>query len=190
MSLEFLVTSQSIDEEEVIFHHEATVSLARGKLSFFYEGLDVDEDLSHGGDNGAFVGFAAISQAFDVGSNNRVAPSCGMCGHVEAFANLGPPALDAALTGKFTAVAVEWSNAGHGDEAVAAEFLHFTKVGEKRPGGDVPDSFDRLDNLGAGFESWIGIDQRVDFLLDGSKFLFQDSNHSFDGAMDECLAVL
>lgn len=53
-------------------HHETTVSLARGKLGLFEEGLNVDEELAHGGDDGAFVGFAAIAKAFDVGGEISV----------------------------------------------------------------------------------------------------------------------
>ena len=47
-------------------YHEATVFLARGKLSFFEEGLNVDKELPHGRDDGAFVGLAAIAKAFDI----------------------------------------------------------------------------------------------------------------------------
>src|ERR1700761_7032495 len=49
---------------------------ASGKLSFFHKGLDVDEEFSHGGDDGGFVGFAAIAQTLDVRGDNGVA-GCG-----------------------------------------------------------------------------------------------------------------
>ena len=47
-------------------HSEATVSLARGKLSFFQKRLNVDEELSHRGNDSEFVGFTAITEPFDV----------------------------------------------------------------------------------------------------------------------------
>jgi hypothetical protein len=43
---------------------------ARGKLRFlfFEECMDVDEEFSHGGDDGAFVGLAPVAQSLDIGA--------------------------------------------------------------------------------------------------------------------------
>jgi len=35
--------------------------MARGKLGFFQEGLKVEEEFAHGGDDGAFVRLAAVA---------------------------------------------------------------------------------------------------------------------------------
>ena len=42
---------------------------------FFDKGLDVDEEFSHSGDDGAFVGLAPVAQTLDIGFNNGVAVS-------------------------------------------------------------------------------------------------------------------
>jgi hypothetical protein len=110
--------------------------LARGKLGFFDEGLYVNEELSHGSDDGAFVRFAPVAQPLDVGGNDRVAGGGCVGGHVEAFSDLGAAALDGPFAGELSAVAVKGGNAGQGDEAVAGKFLHLAQVGEEGPRGD------------------------------------------------------
>ena len=46
--------------------------LARGKLGIFEEGLDVEQEFAHGGDEGAFIRFAALAQALDVDAGEFV----------------------------------------------------------------------------------------------------------------------
>ena len=70
----------------------------------------MNEEFSHGGDDGAFVGFAAFAQALNIGRDDGVAVCCGLSGHVEAPTDLGSPADDGALAGELTAVAVEGGN--------------------------------------------------------------------------------
>ena len=102
---------------------------ARGKLLFFEEGMDVNEEFSHGGDDGAFVGLAPVAQTLDIGGNDGVAVRCGVSGHVEASANLGATANDGALARELAAVAVEGSDSGQSHQAVAVEMLHFGQEG-------------------------------------------------------------
>jgi len=45
--------------------------------------LDVEEKLSHGSGDGAFVRFAPGEKAFDVAVDNRVVTSGSVGGHVE-----------------------------------------------------------------------------------------------------------
>ena len=105
------------------------------------------EEFSHGGDDGAFVGFAAFAQALDIGRDDRVAVCCGLSGHVEAPTDLGATSYDRALAGELAAVAVEGGNAGQGDEAVAVEMFDFREIGQKGPSGDFAHALDGLDEL-------------------------------------------
>ena len=107
----------------------------------------MEEEFSHGGDDGAFVGFAAFAQAFDIGRDDWVAVRCGLSGHVEAPTDFGSPADDGALAGELAAVAVEGGNAGQGDEAVAVEMLDFREIGQKGPSSDFAHALDGLDEL-------------------------------------------
>lgn len=86
---------------------------------FFNKGLYVDEEFSHGGDDGAFVGLAPVAQTLDIGGNNGVAVRCGVCSHVEASTHLGATADDGALAGELAAVAVEGGYACEGDESIS-----------------------------------------------------------------------
>jgi len=61
---------------------------------FFDEGLDVDKEFSHGGDDDAFVGFTAVAQALHIGCDDGVAVCGGVRCHVEASAHFGMRADD------------------------------------------------------------------------------------------------
>ncbi len=98
----------------------------------------MDEEFSHGGDDGAFVGFAAFAQALNIGRDDGVAVRCGLIGHVEAPTDFGATADDGALAGELAAVAVEGGKAGQGDEAVAVEMFDFREIGQKGQSGDAP----------------------------------------------------
>ena len=61
LAINHLMSQQEICVWDGIFSHGGTEQLwfsARGKLLFFEEGMDVNEEFSHGGDDGAFVGLA------------------------------------------------------------------------------------------------------------------------------------
>ena len=65
--------------------------------------MDVDEEFSHGGDDGAFVGLAPVAQSLDIGGNNGVAVRCGVGGHVDASTHLGATADEGAPAGELAA---------------------------------------------------------------------------------------
>ena len=106
----------------------------------FEFGLEVDEQFAHGGDDGAFVRFTAGEEALDIGSDDGVVGGCGVCGHVEAAADFGAAAEDAAFAIGLAAVAIEGSDAGEGDELIATEGGDLRQVSEDRPGGDLADA--------------------------------------------------
>ena len=163
---------------------------ARGKLMFFEEGMDVNEEFSHGCDDGAFVGFASVTQSFDIGGNNGVAVGCGVRGHVEASANLGATADDRALAGELAAVAVEGGDTRKSDQAVAVEMFDFTEIGQEGPCGDFAYALDGLNDFGTRFEFGLRADKFIDGFVDGADFLFEDFDHALDRTEDELLAVL
>ncbi len=78
------------------------------------------EQLSHGGNHGALVGFAAISEADHIITDDGAVDGSRLSGHVEAFAHFGAASLDRAFGGALATVAIEGSQAGECDELVAA----------------------------------------------------------------------
>ncbi len=150
----------------------------------------MDEELTHGSNDGAFVRFATVAKAFDIGRNDRVGGGCGESGHKEDLADLCAAALDEALARKLPTVAIERSDAREGNDTVAAESFDLAQVGQEGPGSDGADAFDRLDDFSAGFEAWLRLDEKVDRIFDGSDLLFQKANHLFDRSMDGVLTVL
>ena len=58
----------------------ATVSLSQAFLFFSEDGLDVDEELSHGYDDGHFVGFSALQQSGHVLLDDVIVLCCGLGG--------------------------------------------------------------------------------------------------------------
>src|SRR6478609_4465257 len=108
----------------------------------FEERLEVDEEFSHGGDDGDFVGLSLSEEALDVRTDDGVTGGGGMCGHVEAAPDFGTASADVALGGSGPTVAIEGSDAAERDELIAFEGGDLAQVGEEGPGGDFAHAFD------------------------------------------------
>jgi len=102
-------------------------------LLSFEEALEVDEEFSHGGDDGAFVGLASCDETGDIGLDDGVVLGGGLRGHVEAFADFGPACMDGAFGGSFAAVAVKGSDSREGDDLVPSQMGHLAKVSKEGP---------------------------------------------------------
>ena len=104
------------------------------------EGVKVDEDFTHGGDDGAFVGFASGDEGFDVRADDGVVNGGALSGHVEAFADFGAARADGTALASFAAVAVEGGDASEGNELVAPDVGDFAEMGEDGPCGHLADA--------------------------------------------------
>ena len=102
----------------------------------------MDEELAHGSDDGAFVGFAPGDETLDVGADDRVVNGGALGGHVEAFANLGAACANGTPLAGFAAVAIERGYASESNELVAAEVGDLAEMGEEGPCGDFADAAD------------------------------------------------
>jgi len=54
----------------------------------------MDQELSHGGNHGTFVGLPTLQEAFHVCPDMRIVPGGRLGGHVEAFSDLRPASLE------------------------------------------------------------------------------------------------
>ena len=88
----------------------------------------MDEDLAHGGGEGAFVGLSSGQETFDIGPDDRVELGGGSGGHEKNAADFGPSAIDGPPTGCLAAVVVVGRYSGQGDELVAVEAGDFREL--------------------------------------------------------------
>src|ERR1043166_1154455 len=84
----------------------ATVLASNSILVMLQERLEMDEEFSHGGDDGAFVGFAAGDQALDVLANDGIVLRRALGGHVQTASRLGASAADGAFAFPLAAVSI------------------------------------------------------------------------------------
>src|SRR5438034_2193426 len=82
----------------------ATVLRSKRILVMLQERLEMDEEFAHGGDDGAFVGFAARDEALDVLANDGVVLRRALGGHVQTASHLAASAADGTFAFPLAAV--------------------------------------------------------------------------------------
>ena len=120
-------------------------------LVMFQERLEMDEEFSHGGDNGTFVGFAATDEALDVLANDWVVLGRALGGHVQTAAHLGAATTDGTFAFPVAAVAIPRGQTGQGHELVAVPVggRDLAEVGQQTPRSDRANTGHRLQHGGA-----------------------------------------
>jgi hypothetical protein len=60
----------------------------------FKEGVDMDKEFAHGGDEGALIRFASGEKGLDIGLDDRIVAAGGTSSHEKEASDFGPSALD------------------------------------------------------------------------------------------------
>src|SRR6266446_1636848 len=84
----------------------ATVLRSKRMLVMLQGRLEMNEKFSHGGDDGAFVGFAAGEEALDVLAKDGVVLRRALGGHVQRASHLAASAADGTFAFPLAAVAI------------------------------------------------------------------------------------
>src|SRR5437016_6254047 len=118
--------------------NRATVLRSKRILVMLQERLEMDEEFAHGGDDGAFVGFAARDEALDVLANDGVVLCRALGGHVQTAAHLGASAADGTFAFPLAAITIPRGQPGQSDELVAMPIggRDLAEVGQQTPRGD------------------------------------------------------
>jgi hypothetical protein len=151
----------------------ATVSSCKNKIGFFEQILQVNQKLSHGSYDDAFVGLATSSESIDIGLDMFVVNGgAGGC-QVEAFSYFSSSTFDFALTLEQAAITVIGSQPHQSDEQVAIELGDLTEVCKEGRAGDFTHASDLAHDLLLFTHELIVCDQITDALIDALEFFFK-----------------
>src|SRR6266478_9953298 len=116
----------------------ATVLRSKSILVMLQERLEMDEKFSHGGDDGAFVGFAAGEEALDVLAKDGVVLRRALGGHVQRASHLAASAADGTFAFPLAAITIPRRQPGQSDQLVAMPIGggDLAEVGQQTPRGD------------------------------------------------------
>jgi hypothetical protein len=95
-----------------------------------------DDELSHEGREGEFLGFAASEETEVKRSEGRVVARGDERGHVKDRADLGAAAEDVAVTAELTAVVVKGSDTREGGSVGLGEGTEFRHQRDEGGGGE------------------------------------------------------
>lgn len=127
-------------------------------MMFGEEAIEVDEELTHDGDEGDFLGLSGSDELLVEGCQNGVVTGRAEGGHVEGLADAGPAAVDGTFAAHGAAVAVERGEAGEAGGLVAVEVTELRHGGEEDDGGVLTDAFDFAQDEDRGLERRAGGD--------------------------------
>ena len=107
----------------------------------------MDEEMTHDGDEGDFVGFTGGAQALVEGFQDGVGAGGAECGHEEGTAHVEPAAADGADAAKGTAVAIKRGQTGERRDLVFGAAAEFGQRGQQGRSREVTDALDGDEDL-------------------------------------------
>ena len=150
----------------------------------FDECVEGDQEFSHAGDDDDLEGFALAFEAFGKGLDDRIATSCGECGHVQDTADRGSSAPDGTFAMITSAVAIEGSQADQGRDFLSVEKTQFREIGQHRNDGDLADTGNGFDDVRFVFRLVVRFEKLGDLFFDAFDLLFQQSDHLLNALLD------
>src|SRR5215471_7244290 len=146
------------------------------------DGIEKDQQLAHGSDEGEACGFAGLAQTAVEGLEHRVVLDGDKAGHVERGSDLDAAALDLALAAVSAAVPVHRGDAGQGGDLVAIDPAELGQFGDQSTSDDIADAGYAFEQILFGAPEGADFDQPVDRLVDARPFGFEALEHGLERA--------
>ena len=106
----------------------------------FDDGVEDDEEFSHGGDEGHEFGFSGADESLIERFELCIVPDGDDGGHVEGLAELGSSAAGGSLPSERAAVAIGGSDADESCDLLVVELSEFGKFADQGCGGGWSDA--------------------------------------------------
>lgn len=132
----------------------------------FDDGVEDDEEFSHGGDQGYEFGFSRADESLIESFELSIVPDGDDGGHVEGFAEQGPSAAGGSLPSERAAVAVGGSDADESCDLLVIELSEFGKFADQGCSGGWSDTGHRAEQFGFGLQGLVAIDELLELLID------------------------
>jgi hypothetical protein len=145
------------------------------------EGIEENDEFSHGGDAGDFGSLSVVSKASVEGFDGGVESDCAQGGHVEGASHAGAAAGYAALAAQRSAVVCDRGDPDQSGDFLVVDFAEFRQFGDEHSGGDLADAWHALQNHFAAGGCFVGPDRKRDRRIDAGELIFEVSDMLLDG---------
>ena len=151
----------------------------------FDDGVEDDEEFSHGGDQGHEFGFSRVNESLIERFELSIVPDGHDGGHVEGLAEQSPSAAGGSLPSERAAVAVGGSDANESCDLFVVELSEFGKFADQGCGGGWSNAGHRAEQFGFGLQGLVVIDELLELLID----LVELPVVEFEGLLDQSADV-
>lgn len=148
------------------------------------QGVEDDEELSHGGDEGGHFGFSLVEESLVEGFERGVVLDGDDGRHEEGFADLGASAAGGSSSSHFSAVAVGGRDADEACDFLSVELSEFGQFGDEERGGGGSDAGHGAEDFGFGLHRLVVLDEFLELVVDFPELLVIEVQGLLDHSAD------